>query len=85
MESYWLCEDCLHAVAYDDFSALSLYYSEVEVDQRIAQMLIELQALMPLSADFDPHTGVGIDPFSTRPCEACHSPLHGTRHRFTRL
>ncbi|MDH4549930.1 hypothetical protein [Pseudomonas sp. BN607] len=85
MESYWLCEDCLHAVAYDDFSVLSLYYSEVEVDQRIAQMRIELQALMPLSADFDPHTGVGIDPFSTRPCEACHSPLQGTRHRFTRL
>lgn len=85
MESYSLCEDCLHAVAYDDFSALSLYYSEAEVDQRIAQMRIELQALMPLSADFNPDTGVGIDPFSTRPCEACHSPLHGTRHRFTRL
>lgn len=85
MESFWLCEDCLQAVAYDDFSALSLYYSEAEVDQRIAQMRIELQALMPLSADFNPDTGVGIDPFSTRPCEACHSPLHGTRHRFTRL
>ncbi|WP_416465183.1 hypothetical protein [Pseudomonas sp. LFS044] len=85
MESYWLCEDCLHAVAYDDFSALSLYYSEAEVDQRIAQMRIELQALMPLSADFNPDTGVGIDPLSTRPCEACHSPLRGVRHRFTRL
>ncbi|EOG3620250.1 hypothetical protein ACK9U2_002112 [Pseudomonas putida] len=85
MESYWLCEDCLHAVAYDDFSTLSLYYSEAEVDQRIAQMSEAVQALRPLSADFDPDTGVGIAPFSTRPCEACHSPLHGTRHRFTRL
>ncbi|NWL45017.1 hypothetical protein E6B08_19855 [Pseudomonas putida] len=85
MESYWLCEDCLHAVAYDDFSALSLYYSEAEVDQRIAQMRKELQVLLPLSADFDPDTGVGIDPFSTHPCEGCHSALHGTRHRFTRL
>ncbi|MDH0645218.1 hypothetical protein N5D48_00330 [Pseudomonas sp. GD03858] len=85
MESFWLCGDCLQAVAYDDFSALSLYYSEAEVDQRVAQMRIELQALMPLSADFNPDTGVGIDPFSTRPCEACHSPLRGTRHRFTRL
>ncbi|WP_439254063.1 hypothetical protein [Pseudomonas monteilii] len=85
MESFWLCEDCLQAVAYDDFSALSLYYSEAEVDQRIAQMRNELQALLPLSADFDPDTGAGIDPFSTHPCEVCHSPLHGTRHRFTRL
>ncbi|MCO7054907.1 hypothetical protein [Pseudomonas juntendi] len=85
MESFWLCEDCLQAVAYDDFSALSLYYSEAEVDQRIAQMRTELQALLPLSADFDPDTGAGIDPFSTHPCEGCHSPLHGNRHRFTRL
>ncbi|MFB4390389.1 MULTISPECIES: hypothetical protein [unclassified Pseudomonas] len=85
MESYWLCEDCLHAVAYDDFSALSLYYSAAEVDQRIAHMRKELRVLLPLSADFDPDTGSGIDPFSTPPCEACHSPLHGPRHRFTRL
>ncbi|HDS1738580.1 hypothetical protein NPS49_10005 [Pseudomonas putida] len=85
MESYWLCEDCLHAVAYDDFSALSLYYSEAEVDQRITQMREPVQALLPLSADFDPDTGLGIDPSSNRPCEACHSPLRGARHRFTRL
>lgn len=85
MESFWLCEGCLQAVAYDDFSALSLYYSEVEVYERIAQIREVVQALLPLSADFDPDTGLGIDPFSTHPCEGCHSPLHGTRHRFTRL
>lgn len=85
MESFWLCEDCLQAVAYDDFSALSLYYSESEVEQRIAHMRTQLQALLPLSADFDPQTGAGIEAFSTQPCESCHSPLHGVRHRFTRL
>ncbi|AUZ58505.1 hypothetical protein PRJ_1899 [Pseudomonas sp. XWY-1] len=85
MESFWLCEDCLQAVAYDDFSALSLYYSEAEVEQRITLMRNELQALLPLSADFDPHTGAGIQAFSTHPCEGCHNPLHGARHRFTRL
>ena len=69
MESFWLCEDCLQAVAYYDFSALSLYYSEAEIEQRIAQMRTELQALMPLSADFDPQTGSGIESFSTRACE----------------
>lgn len=85
MESYWLCEDCLQAVAYDDFSTLSLYYSEEHVEQRIAHLRTALLALFPLSADFDPETGVGIDPFSTRPCEVCASPLHSARHRFTRL
>ncbi|MBK4999983.1 hypothetical protein IAE37_002259 [Pseudomonas sp. S31] len=85
MESFWLCEDCLQAFAYDDFSALSLYYSGAEVEQRISHMCTELQALLPLSADFDPRTGAGIQAFSTHPCEGCHSPLHGSRHRFTRL
>ncbi|MCX2684618.1 hypothetical protein HND72_28510 [Pseudomonas putida] len=85
MESFWLCEDCLQAVAYDDFSGLSLYYSEAEVEQRITHMRTQLQALLPLSADFDPQTGAGIEAFSTQPCEGCQSPLHGTRHRFTRL
>jgi hypothetical protein len=85
MESFWLCEDCLQAVAYDDFSALSLYYSKAKIEQRIAHLRTELQALMPLSADFDPQTGAGIESFSTRACEGCQSPLHGARHRFTRL
>lgn len=85
MESFWLCEDCLQAVAYDDFSALSLYYSEAEVEQRIVHLRTQLQALMPLSADFDPHTGAGFEAYSTRPCESCQSSLHGARHRFTRL
>jgi hypothetical protein len=85
MESFWLCEECLQAVAYDDFSALSLYYSEAEIEQRIAHLRTELQALMPLSADSDPQTGAGIESFSTRACEGCQSPLHGARHRFTRL
>ena len=85
MESFWLYEDCLQAVAYDDLSALSLYYSEAEVEQRITLMCNKLQAMLPLSADFDPHTGAGIQAFSTHPCEGFHSSLHGARHRFTRL
>lgn len=85
MESFWLCDDCLQAVAYDDYSALSLHYSEAEVEQRIAHMQIAVLALLPLTADFYPETGIGIEPFSTRPCESCHSPLHGIRHRFIRL
>ncbi|MGV8889368.1 MAG: hypothetical protein ACOH2P_15315 [Pseudomonas sp.] len=85
MESYWLCDDCLMATAYDDYSSLSLYYSEAEVEARINMMQAGLRDLLPLSADFDSHTGIGIDAFSTQPCAACHCSLHGQRHRFTRL
>lgn len=85
MESFWLCEDCLQAVAYDDYSAVSLHYSEAEVEQRITRMRTALLALLPLSADFDPESGIGIETFSTRTCECCHDTQHGTRHRFTRL
>lgn len=85
MESFWLCEDCLFAVAYDDFSALSLYYTEAELERRMAAIEDGVRDLMPLSADFDSETGHGIDLESASPCDACHCALHGTRHRFTRL
>ncbi len=85
MESYWLCNDCMQAVAYDDFCTLSLYYSEAEVERRITAMCTALQALLPLSADFDPHTHTGSEACSSHPCDACCSALHGARHRFTRL
>ncbi|MFJ4443374.1 hypothetical protein ACIPZ8_14935 [Pseudomonas sp. NPDC089422] len=82
MERFWLCRGCLLAVAYDDISALSLYYSETEVDQRIALMRTQLQDLLSLSADFDPHTGAGIQAFSTtvrglpQPAARCASSFY---------
>ncbi|HFH3285699.1 hypothetical protein [Pseudomonas aeruginosa] len=85
MESFWLCDDCLFAAAYDDYSALSLQHTADEADARIAAIRDGLARLMPISADFDADTGWGIDPFSRSPCEGCGSPLHGQRHRFTRL
>lgn len=85
MESFWLCQTCLFAVAYDDFSALSLYYTDKELEQRMAAIHEGVRELTPLSADFDSETGLGIDDLSTSPCDACHCSLHGARHRFTRL
>lgn len=82
MPSYWLCDDCLFGVAYDDYTALSL---QDEGDAREAHLRAALQALMPLSADFDPEHGWGIQPFSRQPCDCCGSPRHGQRHCFTRL
>jgi hypothetical protein len=85
MESFWLCDDCLFAVAYEDYSALSLYYTTDEIEKRIAGIHCGLVRLMPLSADFDPEAGWGIKAFSSLPCDGCDSHLHGQRHRFTRL
>lgn len=90
MEVFWLCDDCLFAVAYDDYSALSLRHQEEDVDARIAAIqhglyCHGLYCLMPLSADFDAEAGWGIEPFSRSPCDACGSTLQGQRHRFTRL
>lgn len=85
MESFWLCDDCLFAAAYEDYSTLSLYYTTAEIENRIAGIHHGLVRLMPISADFDPAAGWGIKAFSPLPCDSCGSHLHGQRHRFTRL
>ncbi|WP_431033341.1 hypothetical protein [Pseudomonas yamanorum] len=85
MESFWLCDDCSFASAYEDYSTLSLYHTEDETSQRIAAIQHGLARLMPLSADFDSEAGWGIKAFSSLPCDGCGSPLHGQRHQFTRL
>jgi len=85
MESFWLCDDCLFAAAYEDYSTLSLYYTTDEIEKRIAGLHRGLVRLMPISADFDPETGRGIRTFSPLPCNGCDSHLNGQRHRFTQL
>ncbi|WP_323985723.1 hypothetical protein [Pseudomonas canadensis] len=85
MESFWLCDDCLFAAAYEDYSTLSLYYTTDETVKRFAGIHRGLVGLMPISADFDPEGGWGIEVFSLLPCDGCGSHLHGQRHRFTRL
>lgn len=85
MESFWLCDDCLFATAYEDYSTSSLYYTTDEIEKRIAGIHRELLRLMPISADFDPETGWGIKAFSSLPCDGCDSHLQGQRRRFTRL
>ncbi|NAO28880.1 hypothetical protein PsdCFBP2356_20400 [Pseudomonas syringae pv. dysoxyli] len=85
MESFWLCDDCLFAAAYEDYSTLSLYHTADEVDKRIAAIQHGLVRLMPISADFDPEAGWGIKAFSSLPCDGCGSPQSGQRHRFTQL
>ncbi|BBP52568.1 hypothetical protein PHLH3_21940 [Pseudomonas sp. St386] len=47
MESFWLCDDCLFATAYEDYSTLSLYYMTDEIEKRIAGLDLGLVRLMP--------------------------------------
>jgi chromosome partitioning related protein ParA len=72
-------------VAYEDYSTLSLYHSQDEVEHCIDAIHRGLVRLMPISADFDPEAGWGIRAFSPLPCDGCGSHLHGQRHRFTQL
>jgi len=85
MRIFWFCDDCLWAAAYDDYSGLDLEYSAEEVEHRYQAIHNGLQALGPLSANFDVEHGWGVMTFSRIPCDCCRSPLHGARHRFTRL
>ena len=85
MESFWLCDDCQFAAAYEDYSALSLYYPTEETEKRLAALPRGLMHLMPLSADFDAEAGWGINTFSSLPCDGCGSPRSGQRHQYTRL
>jgi hypothetical protein len=85
MECFWLCDACLCAQAYEDCSTLSLYDTLDEVQHRRATMPQGLLRLLPISADYDPEAGWGIDVNSILLCEGCGSTLPGRRHRFTRL
>ncbi|MCS3514475.1 hypothetical protein M2392_004527 [Pseudomonas grimontii] len=54
MESFWLCDDCLFATTYEDYSTLSLYYTADEIEKRIAGRHLGLVRLnvtrLPLQA-----------------------------------
>ncbi|TCV62205.1 hypothetical protein EDB98_113131 [Pseudomonas fluorescens] len=85
MQSFWLCDECLFAAAYEDHSTLSHYRTADQIAQRITALPPGLARLIPVSADFDSGAGWGIKPFSSQPCDGCGSPVHGQRHQFTRL
>lgn len=74
MESFWLCDDCLFAAAYEDYSTLSLYDTTDEIEKRIAGINHGLVRLLPISADFDPEAGWGIKPFPHCPATVMTPP-----------
>ena len=69
MEKYLVCQGCLFAVAYDDFSVIDV---EKEEDCRAG--------LRALSENGNLVCGEDSIEFSTHTCECCGDKLHGSRH-----
>ena len=74
-----VCNDCLQAIANDDYTGLDYYLEPAEAEQRmhhIQQRLSELGEVVVGDYYINPQAE---DIFSTQPCECCHSDLHGLR------
>ena len=74
-EPDWVCEDCVQAIAYDDFSALDYHYEEKEAARREKQIRAGV------------YTGNGYwvlgddeDEFSKSSCDCCGYQLAGRRN-----
>lgn len=74
---YYVCEDCMFAVAYDENSAAIGAAIERELNGRSGHF----SCGVPVTAD-DPD-GDGYDAFSWHECELCRSGLGGSRHGVT--
>lgn len=83
MDVFWLCDGCRFAVPYADFSGGSPQANAGSVPSLTVRPL--LADMAPVSADFDPELGWGIQAVTHSPCSGCGSSVPGPRHRFTRL
>ena len=82
----WLCDDCLFAAVYDDYTPLDHRYAREEANERMAQIKEGLDKLGPhLVPDFESETCEGIREFSRTSCGCCACQLAGQRHRFAIL
>ena len=76
-DDLWLCHDCLHAAVNGEAP---------QEDHQNAATIAGLEELGPhLVPDFDSDTGEGMEEFSRRGCDCCHTGLAGSRHRFAVL
>ena len=82
---YWLCDDCTIFAVNGDLSGIDYHYSGKEAEERVKEVEEGAERLGRISPDFDSETGEGIEEFSSRRCDACHTRLAGQRHRFVTL
>ena len=78
IDTWAICGTCLQYIANHDWSSLSLYMSEEEIDQKKAD--IE-QSLRDLEEDGRTTGSLGDDlGFRKSPCDCCYDDLHGNRY-----
>lgn len=91
-----LCDDCLFVAEHGSYEHIDFHYGKGEhpgrgelrdgAKERAAEIDEGLAKLgRNLVSNFDSETNKGIEEFSTRPCDCCHSKLFGSRHEFAIL
>ena len=79
MINYKVCDDCIMAIANNDFTGLDYYYSEEESRQRMEEIEQGMEELGPniVCTDEEP------DDFCISSCDCCKTQLAGKRHHVT--
>ena len=77
LEEWSVCGDCLQFIANDDTTGLSYYYSDDEVDEKIADMQRGLDGLE--DGRYAVASGEDLG-FCRSSCDCCGSYLHGDRY-----
>lgn len=73
---FMVCEDCLHAIAYDDYTGLDYHYDEKEAYKRMREIKNGIHDAKGSISRGDSEKDVD---FSRAPCECCGSGLAGGR------
>jgi hypothetical protein len=83
MKDLWLCDDCMQAAIYDDFTALDHHLSREASDERAKVIKAGLAELGPnLVPDFDPESYAGMRSGHQFSCACCRVAISRTRYRF---
>lgn len=80
-ETIWVCSDCAPVIANDDYSHLSNYETEEEVDRRLEEINNGIADLIEGGKQLI--VGEETNEFSKSPCECCGEKLAGSRCQVT--
>ena len=73
---YKVCDDCIMAIANDDYSGLDYHYDEEEANERMERIQQGMKGLGSNTVCMDDEP----DEFSVISCDCCGDHLAGRRH-----
>ena len=76
-DHFMVCQDCLMAIANDDFTGLDYHLSPEEAEKRMQEIK---EAMASVDGDICAGNPEEDEDFSTTPCHCCGDRLHGSRH-----